>query len=103
MSDDESTTFYEDITAPQGTDLFWAFELEPFDGTGCTSQFVTDFGTYSVTISVTSSGSDPVTSFSVRVLASVMAALSGVYAWRHLVTFADGTILEYGRGSIVVG
>lgn len=102
MPSEESTTFVEDLKVPQGTDLFFAMQLEPFDGTGCTAQFVTDFGTYAVAIVITSAGVDQVTTFSARVPASALASQSGVHAWKHMVTFPDGTVLQYGRGSLLV-
>ena len=102
---DEGTNFTDDISVPAGCTLSYVFSLEPLSLAGCTAQFITDFGTYPVTLTVTADGQDSVTQFLVNVAASVMSTiLVGVYTWRILVTFADGvTVLPYGHGSILVG
>lgn len=102
MPSEDNDCPIEDLKVPQGTDLFWAFELEPFDGTGCSAQFIVDWGMYPVTIVITSEGVDQVTSFSAHVPAADLSTKMGVYSWKHLVTFSDGTVLQYGRGSLLV-
>jgi hypothetical protein len=98
------TNFTEDIRSPVGCDLFYGFTIEPLDLTGCTSSFVTDFGTFAGTITVVNAGTPDATStVSLDIPAVTMAAiLPGVYAWRNLVTFPTGQILPYGNGSILV-
>jgi fructose-1,6-bisphosphatase/inositol monophosphatase family enzyme len=102
---DESTNFAEDIYVPTGTTLSYIFAIEPLDLTGATAAFITDFGTYTTALAMTTDGQVTVTTFTTLITATAMAAVAvGVHTWRLLVTMADGvTILPYGNGSINVG
>lgn len=99
--DDTSTDFTDDITVPSGCDLFYAFEIQPFDGTGCTAAFITDFGTFTVTLTVVVEGDQPVTTFSVYIAHGSLAP-AGVHNWKIRVTFPGGQVLPYGNGGLLL-
>jgi len=98
----ESTDFYEDIIVPSGTDLFWAYSVEPLDLTGCTGSFIASFGTFATIIVAAQDGDDVASTWTLDIPAASMPA-AGVYTFAHLMTFTTGSILPYGHGSIVVG
>lgn len=99
--DDTSTDFSDDITLPLGCDLSYAYSLQPFDGTGCTAQFITDVGTFSVAIAVDVEGDQSVTTFTVAEPANSFT-VPGLYAWKLRVTFPGGQVLPYGHGGFLV-
>ena len=102
MFDDTATDYTEDLTVPAGCDLVYSFEVQPLDLTGATASFITDFGTFAVTLSVVVEGDQAVTTFAVTIPAASMPAVPGLHTWKIRVTFAGGQVLPYGNGSILV-
>lgn len=98
--------FEEDYTFPAGTDYLWMYEWQPLDLTGCTAQFIADFGTLSFAVSVTTSGDDTVSTISGQIPHSISATLvpGTLYAWKVLVTFPTipSTVVQMGHGEIAV-
>lgn len=101
MYDDTSTDFTKDISLPSGCDLFFAFAIQPFDGSGYTASFIADFGTFAVTLSVVVDGDQPVTTFSVQIPAASMPA-PGLYSWKIRATAPGGAVLPYGNGGLLI-
>ena len=102
MADD--TDFTKDLVVVSGCDLLWAFSLQPFDGTGCSASFVTDFGTFAATIDVDTFADQALTTFTVSIPAASLSSVvkDVVHTWRMLVTFSGGQVLPFGHGGLLI-
>lgn len=103
MFDDTSTDFTDDIQIASGCDLSYAFAIQPLDLTGCTASFITEFGTFSVALSVDIEGDQSVTTFATSVLRTSLP-VPGLYSWKIRVTFpgSPSTVIPYGSGGLLV-
>jgi hypothetical protein len=99
--DENSTDFLDDITIPTGCDLYYSFSVQPVDLTGCSAQFITTFGTFSVTLTVTADGDQPVTTFLVQI-PSASLPVPGFNTWKIQVIWPGGPTVQYGHGGLQV-
>lgn len=99
--DETSTDFLDDIGIPSGTDLYYSFSLQPVDLTGCAAQFITTFGTFTVTLSITADGDQPVSQFLVQI-PNASLPVPGFYTWKIQVTWPGGPTLQYGHGGLSI-
>ena len=103
IAPETDTDFEGDISVPVGTDMFYSFSISPLDATGCTASFITTFGTFTPTITISVEGDVSTTTFSI-VIPNASLPAPGVYTWRHLVSFAFSppVTLPYGHGGFYV-
>lgn len=103
---------YLDATCYPGTTFAWQFQLVPLDITGGSASLVIDDivpGTppSSLTLALTctplTAGSNPVADLDVSVAAGTTASwLPGVYDYRAIVTFSDGSSAVVVTGMLLV-
>jgi hypothetical protein len=101
QTDETSTDFIDDISIPTGCDLWYSFSVQPVDLTGCSAQFIATFGTFTVTLTVTADGDQPVTTFLVQ-LANALLPAASFNTWKIQVVWPGGPTVQYGHGGLQI-
>lgn len=94
----------EDLSALPGTNFEWNYQIEGLDFTGATGIMRTEvLGDLPLTLSDTNIGVNEFGTLNANIAATTTSSwLPGVYRFRVLVTFSDGSVLDCVTGTILV-